>query len=263
MPIRRGQPSKPFGTITAHDARRVIDRLGDAVLQPSAHGFARFGPVPIREAAGIQAAELLRGGGRDSAAIRLLLVVLSANRNYNRQVRPHLDRIRSTTPRLTIQELHELWCRSTFAGFKAFWGHADARKFALLGALLDRIATLRLPAEDDDAVLERWAHTDFDGEGLRCPFAGIAGFGLATRQHLRMVFGADTVKPDRRVKEVIAREFGLSLSDESAITFVVHLSQLTGIKVVELDQIFVKYGSGAYDADPTVVVVDGPGCRLD
>lgn len=62
-----------------------------------------------------------------------------------------------------------------------------------------------------------------------------------------MNFGADTVKPDQRVKEVLEREFRLgSLRPESAILAVEKIASMSGISALLVDQIFVKFGSSHY-----------------
>ena len=76
----------------------------------------------------------------------------------------------------------------------------------------------------------------------------IPNIGIATFQHLRMVFGIDTVKPDQRVKEVLVKEFELrKLSDKKAIKAAEQIASITKLKVITIDQIFVKYGSSYYN----------------
>lgn len=76
----------------------------------------------------------------------------------------------------------------------------------------------------------------------------IPNVAIATFQHLRMVFGVDTVKPDQRVKEVLQYEFGLpKLPDKVAISIVEKIAAVLGLQVITVDQIFVKYGSSYYN----------------
>ena len=71
---------------------------------------------------------------------------------------------------------------------------------------------------------------------------------IATFQHLRMVFGVDTIKPDQRVKEVLDFEFGLSrLSDVNTIKAVEQIAEISNFKVITIDQIFVQYGLSYYN----------------
>jgi hypothetical protein len=53
-------------------------------------------------------------------------------------------------------------------------------------------------------------------------------------------------KPDRRVKDVLKREFNLRLSDDKSILIVERMAEIEGVTPLLIDQIFVKYGSGHY-----------------
>jgi hypothetical protein len=75
----------------------------------------------------------------------------------------------------------------------------------------------------------------------------IRGIGIATFQHLRMNFGANTVKPDQRVKEVLNKEFKFySENDIDYISAVEYIAKITGKSALYIDQVFVNYGSGYY-----------------
>jgi len=89
----------------------------------------------------------------------------------------------------------------------------------------------------------------------------------ATIQHLRMRFGADTLKPDQRVKEVLLYNF-LKLDKEKY--FAKHLNNndlvykminkiMLGCKSspskIYLDSMFVNYGSGYYNRNSDTAMV--------
>jgi len=79
-------------------------------------------------------------------------------------------------------------------------------------------------------------------------FGSISNIAIATFQHLRMAYGADTIKPDQRVKEVLDYEFGISnLSDINVIKAVEQIAKIAEMKVITIDQIFVQYGSSYYN----------------
>ncbi|GEO11802.1 hypothetical protein [Segetibacter aerophilus] len=82
--------------------------------------------------------------------------------------------------------------------------------------------------------------------------------GIATIQHLRMHFGADTFKPDQRVKEVLLYKFlnlhsnefiSIDLDDKSAFSIMekIHNSCNPPYTLRTLDSFFVNYGSGYYN----------------
>lgn len=84
----------------------------------------------------------------------------------------------------------------------------------------------------------------------------ILNIGVATIQHLRMVYGVDTVKPDQRVKEVLDYEFGLSrLSDKKVIKAIEQIARIVQKDVITIDQIFVKYGSSHYNRNSNKLTV--------
>lgn len=76
----------------------------------------------------------------------------------------------------------------------------------------------------------------------------IPNIAVATFQHLRMSFGIDTVKPDQRVKEVLEYEFKIPKTNSiNYILVIEQIAKISGFKVIEIDQIFVKFGSGYYN----------------
>jgi hypothetical protein len=225
----------------------VVHTLGNSPMRPSSHGFDLFGPVPIIEAARRQAERFLTQESYRNAAISLMDVVLAANRDYNKQVEPHVTRMRRTWPQLTLAELKNMIAARDYIQFKDVWGHKDQKKYELLRQLVD--AALELPTQHDWSDYDRlhaWAGRASVARRLADPLGKIRNVGIATFQHLRIVFGIDTVKPDQRVREVLATEFGAPLSPVLAILAVEQIAGFAGMKVIEVDQVFVKYGSGHY-----------------
>ncbi len=239
--------------ITRHkspdEIKAVVTRLGAATMRPSSHGYKDFGQVSILEAAKKQAGINLSNGDSTPAAIRVIAVVLAANRDYNKQVEPHVKRMANEMPHLTFERLHKLVASTNYVEFKKVWGHKDEKKFNLLSDLLNAIEQFMGTGQSDLDAMTQWAKAANTNDRTVGPFANIPNFGIATRQHLRIVFGADTVKPDQRVKEVIDREFGVKTSSEKAIQIVEEIAEITGYRTTEIDQIFVKYGSGYYVKD--------------
>lgn len=62
-----------------------------------------------------------------------------------------------------------------------------------------------------------------------------------------MVFGENTIKPDQRVKEVLLKEFGLKKLNNIYVILIAHqIAEICSLSPLEIDQIFVNYGSGYY-----------------
>src|SRR6185312_7541211 len=143
--------------------------------------------------------------------------------------------------------------------FYSFWGHKDEKKYTTLKNLLISIDKLKSQYPDitnDFELMNKWATTTDLLNRKNDLIGSIPNIGVATFQHLRMVFGVDTVKPDQRVKEVLDFEFGCKrLSDEKAIKAVEQIANITGKKVITIDQILVKYGSGYYNQNANKISV--------
>lgn len=221
--------------------------LGSKPLRKSSHGFELFGAIPIIDAAVKQVERFRSDKAYRNAAISLMNVVLAANRAYNKQVEPHVRRMRETWPNMTLVELQAMIAEHDFVQFSNIWGHVDEKKFEILRELVN--AALDLPTQpgwSDYDRLHAWAGRAALEHRLEDPLGSVRYVGIATFQHLRISFGIDTVKPDQRVTEVLENEFGARLTPEQTVIAVEQIAGMAGMRVIEIDQIFVKYGSGYY-----------------
>lgn len=228
------------------EIKSIVKRIGNKLLKPSSHGFNEYGPKKIIDAAKMQSKAFTRN--KDNPAIRVMAVVLAANRNYEKQVRPHVERLKTQYDKLSFKDLQIKLSRMRYEEFgKKVWGHKDKKKYDTLKALVSAIVGLRSSKQVSDlSIMKSWAmQSNLDSRKSDC-LGSVPNVGIATFQHLRISFGIDTVKPDQRVKEVLAKEFAARLSSAKAILAVEEIARITGHKVVEIDQMFVKYGSGYY-----------------
>jgi hypothetical protein len=69
------------------------------------------------------------------------------------------------------------------------------------------------PAEQS-SLLENWARESHWNDGAA---PRIRGFGLAGFQYLRMLFGANTVKPDKWIRAFVTEKLGRNVSDRQAL----------------------------------------------
>lgn len=231
------------------EIKEIVKRLGDQPMVENSHGFEKYGTIKIIDAAEKQAKEFLYNEDKN-AALTLMGVVLAANRNYNKQVQPHLERMKNEYPALTFKELQSMLLQKDYVEFGDIWGHKDKKKYDTLKALVGKILAANNPstALDDFKIMKKWAENS-DLENRKKDSLGIGNIpniGIATFQHIRMSFGIDTVKPDQQVKEVLSKEFEMKLSSEKSILAIEEIARITGHKVIVIDQIFVKYGSGYY-----------------
>lgn len=224
-----------------------LEELRVLPLKPDSHLYIRYPNKTIGEAAKEEAKNYGRNQ-KERPAIAIVEVVLSINRKYATHVEPHIIRLEKTDL-ATFKQLEEKINTYSREQFYNYWGHHDSRKYDIMINLLKAINTLRdkYKIQDDYVLMNKWAvdaNVDKYSEDI---IGSIRNVGLATFQHLRMNFGVDTVKPDRQVKEVLKREFGFIGSDKKTILAVEQISKISGYSTIELDQIFVNYGSGYYE----------------
>lgn len=237
--------------ISENDILKKLEYIGNKKLTPTGHGFDTFGSIPILESS-LKSTLNYSLKPQEKPAIALIEVVLAANRNFNKVVEPNIKRIEKEFPELkNFQHLNEILFTKTKEDFYSFWGHKDEKKYETLKNILSKIDDLRkiYPNENDDfSLMNQWGN-NADLTNYKNDYIGsVPNVAIATFQHLRMVFGVDTIKPDQRVKEVLDYEFGLSkLSDLNVIKTVEKIAEIANMKVITIDQIFVQYGSSYYN----------------
>ncbi|MBK8396211.1 MAG: hypothetical protein IPL26_13370 [Leptospiraceae bacterium] len=229
---------------------KIVEELGSHILTETSHTFKTFGSITILEAK--KSALKYSNKAKEKPAIVLIDIVLAANRNYNKVVEPNIRKIEENYPELkSIKDLENLLKRKTKKEFFLFWGHKDEKKYKTLTLLLERIQKLKKVYKEvnsDYKIINKWAQNANILEVKKDIIGSIPNISIATVQHLRMNFGIDTVKPDQRVKEVLETEFDIEkINDLKGILAVEQIASITKYKVIEIDQIFVKFGSGYYN----------------
>lgn len=226
---------------------KKLNWIRNLPLKKDSHLYVRYGNKTIGEASSKEAKKYGRNQ-KERPAIAIIEVVLSINRKYATHVEPHIIRL-ERTDLATFKQLEEKLTTYSREQFYNYWGHHDERKYGILSNLIKSINVLKnkYNINNDYILMNKWAmEANIDKYNVDI-IGGIKYIGLATFQHLRMNFGVDTVKPDRQVKEVLKREFGFVGSDKKTIIEVERISKITGYSTIELDQIFVNYGSGYYE----------------
>lgn len=231
------------------EIKSIINSLSDANLTITSHGFETYGKIKIGVAAK-QSINNYTYFSKKRPAVALLDVVLAANRNYNKVVEPNISRIKKDSNIVSFKDLESFIKSKSKADFFVFWGHKDDKKFKTLCGILFGINNLRkkYPDSDDYKIMNRWAKDANYYLIEEDEIGKIKNVGLATFQHLRMVFGANTVKPDQRVIEILENEFDTKkISQINSIKAVEQIAKIINKTPLEVDQIFVKYGSGYYN----------------
>lgn len=237
--------------ISEKEILNKLQYLGKQNLAVTGHGYKVFGSIPISESAHMSTLNF-SNKFKEKPAIGLIDVILAANRNYNKVVEPNVKRIEIENPTLkNFRELQEIINSKTKEEFYLFWGHKDEKKYNTLKNILFSIEELKKKnptIKDDFELMNNWG-AKADLSNYKSDIIGsVANVAIATFQHLRMVFGVDTIKPDQRVKEVLDFEFGLSkLSDLNTIKAVEQIAFISKMRVITIDQYFVQYGSSYYN----------------
>jgi hypothetical protein len=174
---------------------------------------------------------------RREPALRVIDCVLSLNRRYDSFVVPRLDRFEREHPGIrTVSDLQGLIANYSSPGrfVVEVLDYRDEKRAATLSAVVDWLATVSGSGTYAEQLsnLQRWvakAHPAGHA-ALR-----ISRFGLGGFQYLRMLFGANTTKPDVHICRYVASCVGHSVSDVEALQLLEHAAVETGIFLRDLD----------------------------
>src|ERR1700751_5514342 len=152
-------------------------------------------------------------------ALRVIDCVLSPNRWDDSFVVTRLDRFEREHPSVrTITDLQDLMAQypSPDVFVTQVLNYGYVRRAAILSALvrwLAKVSGRGSPAEQLSNV-QRWAANARPGDH---PAMLIRGFGLVGFQYLRMLFGANAIKPDTRIHRYVTSCIGHGVSDAEAL----------------------------------------------
>jgi hypothetical protein len=235
--------------ISESKINEIVNFIGNKPLTRSSHGYSDHGNIKIIDSSKKSTRDYT-ALSRRKPALGLIEVVLSANRNYNAVVEPNVRRLDKENFK-DFNELGDLLKSNSKESFYSFWGPKDPKKYATLCSIIDVIPKLREKfgeTKDDFILMNSWAKNAALTNIKNDIIGSLPNIGIATYQHLKMVFGVETVKPDQRVKEVLEYEFGIDkLNDLKSILAVEQIASIVNLNILTVDQIFVKYGSGYYN----------------
>jgi len=187
---------------------------------------------------------------RASPAAKVIDCVLSLRKSYERIVKPRVKAFNEAHPAMSCMEL-----RSLINGFdspEAFHREAlsmdsPGKAVALVG-VLDYLIDIqsRFEGDTEDARLTRWAHWARPGDHL---MLNIPSFKLAGFQYLRMLFGAQTSKPDVHIVAYIAEALGrtpASTASEQvqAVYAIERAGELLGVSIRSIDIAIWEHRTG-------------------
>ncbi|NJK94508.1 MAG: hypothetical protein HC905_05895 [Bacteroidales bacterium] len=142
-------------------------------------------------------------------SLNILDCVLSLNRKYEEVVKPRVERFRINNPScFNIEDLLKLikkYSEGEFINAELNYNHTERE---IIIKEVCEYLLLEIANDESGDQLTRcknWAENARPGDAY---FLGIKGFGLAGFQYLRMLFGAQTTKPDVHIKAFISNVIG-------------------------------------------------------
>ena len=154
-----------------------------------------------------------------SAAVRVIDCVLSLNRNYDRFVVPRRDQFALRHPQVcSITDLKGLI--ATYDSPNNFvidaLNYRHESRAIVLAEVVNWMSRIAGDGSYDEQLLnlEQWARNAKPSDSFGI---GIKHFGLAGFQYLRMLFGADTAKPDKHICDFVTRAIGHPITQLSAL----------------------------------------------
>jgi hypothetical protein len=171
------------------------------------------------------------------SALRVIDCVLSLRRNYDQFLVPRLDRFENRFPNVrTVRQLRELvdTYDSPAAFVKDALDYNDPQRADVLNSVVDFVLKVAAASGEgtDLECLRRWADgahpADYRSLAIR-------GFALAGFQYLRMLFGANTTKPDVHICRYVEIAIGRPVKDIEALDLLEQVARTTSIRLRDLD----------------------------
>jgi hypothetical protein len=170
-------------------------------------------------------------------AAKVIDCVLSLNRHYDRVVLPRVDRFCVARPELrSIQDLSRLM--DTYESPIEFTRHElsynDVRRSLTLAGVVRHLLEVLpdFPGASEEERLEKWASWTRPGDYLA---VGVPGFGIAGFQYLRMLFGAQTTKPDVHIIGFVSEAVGRKVTNIQALYLLERAARQANLPLRQLD----------------------------
>lgn len=186
--------------------------------------------------------------GYDQPAIICMDAVLSIRRKYNAFVVPRLQAFGEQYP--DVKSLTALEKMIESLGEDRFckaWNYNHLDRVHLLRRLIARFLDYINEHKFVDE-LEGMRHWAINTQPAAYKHFGVQGIGLATFQYLRMLLGAQTVKPDVHIKRAIFDALDKEVSGAKAIDLIEAVSKTLNVPATVLDhQIWKHFSAGNYE----------------
>ena len=223
-------------SIAKADVATVATRLKQ--LSPNIPGFGSVDPAWTRP-----------------PAVLVIDCVLSLNRPYDTFVVPRLDIFADRHPKIQrVTDLAELIANyptpHAFVQQELNYNHeARANTLESVVKYVCTIVKRAQTVQEEKETLKQWAIQAEPQEHLTL---NIRGFAIAGFQYLRMLFGADTTKPDVHIIGFLSELLNRRISEVEALRLLESASESIGLSVRDVDTyIWQIRARGEQNADKT------------
>lgn len=178
-------------------------------------------------------------------AVKIIDCVLSLKRNYDKFLTPRLKAFINNHPDTQrVVELVNLMdsypTPHAFMQQELNYNYEDCAK--TLQSVARYICSIveGTPIASEEETLKQWA---IQAKPQDYQTLNIKGFGLAGFQYLRMLFGAQTSKPDRHIKKFVSNILGRNVSDSKSLFLLEAASARIGLSVRAVDRFIWNRGA--------------------
>lgn len=173
----------------------------------------------------------------------LILVdaVLSMNRKYEAFVVPrikHLEKSNITS----LDQLNTIITQNGIEAFAQVWNYNDPKRVEILQNLAQKFSQLKeqYGLSDDLETLHKWGK---EAKPEEWTTFGVKGIAFTTYQYLRILCGANTVKPDIYIQRAFKEAIGKSRPLEEIVEVVEETAKQMNIAAQQLDYALWSYYS--------------------
>ena len=185
-----------------------------------------------------------------SSAVKVLNSVLSLGMNYRTVVKPKLDAFQENNPNvIQVSDLANLIAHyPTPIDFlvQEFVGYKHKPRNIMKANAIDTVTNYlcsvvsESPEVSEEVAIGQWAITVKPEGYYRL---GIKGFKIAGFQWLRMLFGADTVKPDRHIVNFLSDTLNQPISPLESVELIEKTSAHSEVSARDIDRIIWNFMS--------------------
>ena len=180
-------------------------------------------------------------------ALDVIDCVFSLNRKYEAVVRPRVLKFKENHPGIdSLSQLKALMAKHpnllTFSQEEL--NYNDRRRVEVLAGVVNFLIEAQA-SYSGKTELERLGQWAIKAHPCDAYLVGVKGFGLAGFQYQRMLFGADTVKPDRYIIEFVSETLGRQTNPIEAMLLFERAAQQAGFPVREADYAIWQQRSGS------------------